>query len=219
MKEREEGLERSKGLGKNFSRNRKRKDRSESDFYQTPYCLTEEFLRNHSIGRWSFESTIADFCSGDGAIQVVLRRNGFLNLIERDLRRGDDFFDLDPEESYEYGLMNPPFRLFNDWVCQCYRIFSTEFCLLGPTTYLQGVGRYNSEGTGIFQHETWRLAYVYTFNRYPMLSIDLRQDGLIKTGMQTLSWFVFNRTDSICQLRWLDIDRYVHRKGTRRVNL
>jgi hypothetical protein len=55
-----------------------------------------------------------------------------------------------------------------------------------------------------------------------MLSAELRPDGLIETGMQALSWFIWTRHDEAVDgfkygedtiHRWLDIDRYVLRKG------
>jgi hypothetical protein len=53
-----------------------------------------------------------------------------------------------------------------------------------------------------------------------MLSEKLRPDGLIETGMQALSWFVWTKYEEAVNggyrqntiHRWLDIDRYVFRK-------
>jgi hypothetical protein len=206
-------------IGKNFSRNRPRADRLEADFYQTPHCLTHEFLMSHAYKAWPKNCNVADFCCGKGAIQDVLIKHGFFTKFSNDLMDGFDFFALkaDPSKNiFEYGLMNPPFRLFNKWAEHCFEIFSKEFVLLGPTTYQQGLGRFNADGTGIFQQADWVLSYVYTFNRYPMLTAELRSDGFIETGMQALSWYVWRKrklcktTDTV--LRWLDIDRYVLRK-------
>jgi hypothetical protein len=50
----------------------------------------------------------------------------------------------------------------------------------------------------------------------------LRPDGLIETGMQALSWFIWTRYDEAIGTfkfegetihRWLDIDNFVLRKG------
>jgi hypothetical protein len=211
--------------GKNFSRNRARLDRIEADFYQTPHCLTHEFLVSHACKAWPQKCNVADYCCGKGAIQDVLMKHGYLTKYSYDLMNGNNFFDLlgvHPKENLiEYGLMNPPFRLFNDWVKHCFDIFSKEFVLLGPTTYLQGVSRFNSQGTGIFQNKEWDLTFIYTFNRYPMLSSELRPDGLIETGMQALSWFVWTKRKGRERRkepihRWLDIDRYVLRKGRKK---
>jgi hypothetical protein len=209
--------------GKNFSRNRPRAERLESDFYQTPHCLTQtlvdgikDYLNVRKV------DTVCDYCSGAGAIVKVLHGNGF------SVRFGDirdpiktNFFDIGPGD--KYGIMNPPFRLFNKWAEHCFKVFDTGFALLGPTTYLQGVGRYNKDGTGIFQNKEYPLDIIYTFNRYPMLSANLRPDGLIETGMQALSWFVWRKVkpedfrpiETAC--RWLDIDSFVLRKGRKSI--
>jgi hypothetical protein len=205
--------------GKNFSRNRPRADRIESDFYQTPYCLTQtlvdgikDYLNVRKV------DTVCDYCSGAGAIVKVLHENGF-SVHFGDVRDPikTNFFDIGPGD--KYGIMNPPFRLFNKWVEHCFKVFDVGFALLGPTTYLQGIGRYNREGSGIFQKREYPLDMIYTFNRYPMLSAKLRPDGLIETGMQALSWYVWRKMkpeDFHCietAHRWLDIDSFVLRKG------
>jgi hypothetical protein len=210
--------------GKNFSRNRPKADRIEADFYQTPYCLTQSFVDRHIKVYWEpdrEENTICDYCSGAGAIVKVLHDNGF-NVKYGDIRDPikTDFFNIGPGD--EYGLMNPPFRLFNQWVEHCFNVFSVSFALLAPTTYLQGVKRYNKRyQDGIFQNQTYPLTHIYTFNRYPMLSENLRPDGLIETGMQALSWFVWTKRSEAAGYagdtihRWLDIDCFVLRKGKR----
>jgi hypothetical protein len=213
------------GKGKNFSRNRPRLDRAEADYYQTPHCLTDEFVKAHILDRWPQGCEIADFCCGGYAIQKVLVKHGYKTTFSRDIIGHQcNFFDVyvDPpmgDMAFEYGIMNPPFRLFNKWVEHCFKVFSKEFALLAPTTYLQGIGRYNSEETGIFQNDDWNLSHIYTFNRYPMLSANLRPDDLIETGMQALSWFVFQRIRTqnhrVTEHRWIDIDKHVLRKGRR----
>jgi hypothetical protein len=212
--------------GKNFSRNRAKADRMEADFYQTPYCLTQAFVDRHIKVYWEpdkEEKTICDYCSGSGAIVKVLNDSGF-RVISGDIRDSGkmDFFNIGKEQGDEYGLMNPPFRIFNQWAEHCFKVFSVSFALLAPTTYLQGVKRYNKKHQdGIFQNQAFPLTHIYTFNRYPMLSENLRPDGLIETGMQALSWFVWTRRSEAAGYagdtihRWLDIDCHVWRKGKR----
>jgi hypothetical protein len=190
----------------------------EADFYQTPLCLTQSLINEmiDFLEVWEID-TICDYCSGSGAIVQVLYDNGF-KVQYGDIRETlkTDFFNIGPGD--KYGIMNPPFRLFNKWVEHCFKVFEVGFALLAPTTYLQGVGRYNKDGIGIFQNKEYPLTHIYTFNRYPMLSAELRADGLIETGMQALSWFVWQKREEDAGYRdtihrWLDIDRFVVRKG------
>jgi len=220
-------------MGKNFSRNQKRENRNEADFYQTPYCLTKALLEYFSQREIDLSNLyldkirIADYCCGKHAIgQVVssfLKEKNILNvfLLETDLNKGVDFLNIKTmgENKFhfgirpEIGIMNPPFKLFNKWVEKCFEVFTVGFALLAPTTYLQGISRFNKNGTGIFQNKNYPLTHVLTFNRYPMLSAELREDGKIETGMQALSWFIFQRGKANITLHdWLDIDEYVLRK-------
>jgi hypothetical protein len=223
--------DREKTKGKNFSRNRPRPDRIGGDFYQTPHCLTRSIIDCHIKASWEPDgNAICDFCSGDNAIVKVLNNNGY-NVIHSDIKYNEqfpyyqDFFAISKIRGY--GIMNPPFRLFNKRVEHCFEVFGRSFALLAPTTYLQGVKRYNKRyQDGIFQNPKYPLTHVYTFNRYPMLSAELRPDGLIETGMQALSWFVWTRLDEDIGTfkysgdtvhRWIDIDSFVLRKGRKRI--
>lgn len=223
-------------MGKNFSRNQKRENRNEADFYQTPHCLTRAFIDYAFIKdnlfdiSYKTDFSIADFCCGKKAIGDVIRSYSItdnkedLKLIETDLSEGVDFFSLSKEEIQnlcfgrlpDIGIMNPPFRLFNKWVEKCFEVFTVGFALLAPTTYLQGVSRFNKNMSGVFQNFDYPLTDILTFNRYPMLSKELREDRKIETGMQAISWFVFQKGLSKGRLGtahdWLDIDEYVLRK-------
>ncbi len=216
-------------MGKNFSRNQKRENRNEADFYQTPHCLTKallEYFSQRSVDLSSLylnNMVVADFCCGEHAIGQVLRKysDRFSVLFESDLKTGRDFLKTPTTELKEHccegkesiGIMNPPFKLFNKWVEKCFEVFTVGFALLAPTTYLQGVSRFNKNDTGIFQNKDYPLTHVLTFNRYPMLSAELREDGKIETGMQALSWFIFQKgKPNITIHDWLDIDEYVLRK-------
>ncbi|GHU64982.1 hypothetical protein FACS189447_03060 [Spirochaetia bacterium] len=200
--------------GKNFSRNRPRADRMEADFYQTPSCLTETFINEHMKRFWSQKLPICDYCCGEGAMSDILEQDGY-DVIKADISRGQDFFQQ--KEKKPYGVMNPPFRLFNKWVEHCFKVFTVSFALLAPTTYLQGVSRYNSRCDGIYQKKDYPLAHIYTFNRYPLLTARLRPDDLIETGMQALSWYVWDNGDpplgTETTHHWIDIDKYVFRKS------
>lgn len=215
-------------MGKNFSRNQKRENRNEDDFYQTPHCLASTFLQKvfkENIFEINSRNDVlvADFCCGKSAIGQVIRNypDKFSVLFESDLKTGRDFLKTPTTELKEHccegkeslGIMNPPFRLFNNWVEKCFEVFDIGFALLAPTTYLQGVHRFNRNGTGIFQNKDYPLTHVLTFNRYPMLSTELREDSKIEIGVQALSWFVFQKGKPNTTVHdWLDIDEYVLRK-------
>ena len=86
--------------GKNFSRNRARVDRAEADFYQTPHCLTDEFISHHAVGNWPTDACIADFCCGKKAIQTVLEKRGYTSLYASDMNEGFNYFDFHGEGTF-----------------------------------------------------------------------------------------------------------------------
>ena len=112
-------------MGKNYSRNQKREQRNKNDFYQTPHCLTEEFAKAHILPYWKRPITISDFCCGKRAIQDALAKYRINISFSCDIEEGFDFFALIVDQSkaiFEYGIMNPPFRLFNKWVEHCFMV-------------------------------------------------------------------------------------------------
>lgn len=184
--------------GKNFSCNNVRGQRKKSDFYETPYSLTRQFLeREHIAG------PVLEPCSGDGAIVKVLREHG-LDVIERDITRGDDF--LADTGRYVSIVTNPPFSLAFEFIVKCKEV-TDYFALLLPISYLHGKQRYDS----IYSDVAFPLSTVYVFTRYPMLGQPLREDGKYPTGMMVYAWFVWHKTTSHREpvIKWIDNHAYV----------
>jgi len=200
--------------GHNYSKGRKYTERNKNDFYQTPYCLTKTFFDSYISKKWQYKNyTIGDLCCGQKAIGKVLKENG-CNVYEEDLEGGFDFFLTTVE--MPYGVMNPPFRLFDEWVEKCFDVFTISFALLAPLNYLHGQYRYDN----LFKREGYPLDEVWVFSRYPMLTNELSSDGLIDTGMQAYAWFVFTAGKQVDNsvVHWIDINPYVRRKTKSRVN-
>lgn len=195
--------------GKNYSLNNASKKRKESDFYETPYCLTETFLSADLS--WEDLPTL-DPCCGKGAIGKVLLDEGLSvgNLIEHDIDKdGIDF--LSYQNPCPQIISNPPYSLANEFILHAKEIATERFAFLLPLSYLQGSKRYNT----IWKDETYPLHRVYVFNRFPMMGLPLREDGMLeKTGMMALAWYVWeNSPKNWPEIRWLDIDPYIlHKK-------
>jgi hypothetical protein len=196
-------------MGKNFSRNNASGKRKESDFYETPYCLTRTFLEASDYF-WEPSYSIVEPACGHGAVTKVLKEYGFSKIIEYDIATtGKDF--LQDKEKYAYLITNPPFSLAQEFILHAKEIIKYKFALLLPLTYLQGSKRLKE----IWSDKEFPLDSVYVFNRYPMLGVPLREDGKITTGMQSLAFFTWNRAwkGHEPRIRWIDIDKYVCRKG------
>lgn len=196
-------------MGKNYSRNNASGKRKESDFYETPYCLTRTFLEADE-DNWSLAPSIVEPACGHGAITKVLNDFGFLNITEYDLMADGKNF-LEDGHEYEYLITNPPYSLAHEFILHAKKIIGQRFAMLLPLTYLQGSKRLKE----IWSDKQFPLELVYVFNRYPMLGVPLREDGKIPTGMQTYAWFVWSRAwkGHEPRIRWLDIDKYILKKG------
>jgi hypothetical protein len=201
-------------MGKNFSRNQAGEDRNENDFYQTPYCLTrtfmEKFYKYHETRKGIH---IMEPAAGHGAITKVLDEFG-CDIIARDIITGYDFLKSTLKSAWI--ITNPPYKNSTTWIQKCKEIANTGFCLLLPTTYLQGKERYDK----VWSDKDYPCVAVYTFTRYPMLETTVREDGKCHTGMQSLSWFVWvNKKNTIREYpndtvhRWIDINDFIVRKG------
>lgn len=191
-------------MGKCFSKVNKGQ-RKESDFYQTPYSMTEQLLEIEK-----FSEPILEPSSGNGAIVRILKKF-YSNINENDIQTGYDFLSMcDFSTMYPSIITNPPFSLANEFIEKCYKICAYKFALLMPLVYLHGQKRYEQ---GLFR----ALKRVYVFTRMPMLTNEIRDDGKYNTGMQVYAWFVFENTSAtFCKLPeigWIDNSKYVLRKG------
>lgn len=185
--------------GKNFSCNNQGK-RKESDFYETPYSITQQFLDAEKINHKEiFEPSCGNF-----AITKVLENNGY-KVVSKDLKFGDNFLLQDKKDYTECIVTNPPFSLANNFIKKAKEI-SNYFAFLLPLSYLHGKKRYDE----IYSDKSFPLARVYIFTRYPMLGDELREDGRYRTGMMVYAWYVFDKNYSGEPIiRWIDNHSYV----------
>jgi hypothetical protein len=190
--------------GKNYSRGNSDK-RKESDFYETPYSLTEELLK--ADDDWDFSRLIKDPCCGNGAIVKVLNKY-FDTVLSSDLSDGTDF--LADNTCVTYLITNPPYSIANECVIHAKEVVTCKFAMLLPLTYLQGSYRYNN----IWMDEVFPLRKAWVLNRYPMLGDPLRDDGKFRTGMQSYIWAIWDKHyKGHPELGWIDVDKYVLKKG------
>lgn len=178
--------------GKNFSCNNTGK-RHLSDFYQTPYCLTDLLLEKEELF-----GTVLECACGDGAI--VRRLPYCTNWYDKER----DF--LKETECYDIVITNPPYSLAQEFILKAKSVAREKIIFLLPLSYLHGKKRYDI----IYQDKDFPLKKVYVFTRYPMLEETVRPDGKHRTGMMVYAWFVWDkRYHGLPQIDWLDNNEYV----------
>jgi hypothetical protein len=178
--------------GKNFSCNNMGQ-RKKSDFYETPYSITQQFLDREKLN-----GSILEPASGSGAISKILIKNGY-EVISKDLSLGDDF--LKESNKFDTIITNPPFSLAFEFIQKAKEI-SDYFAFLLPLSYLHGKKRFDN----IYSDEKFPLSRIYVFTRYPMLGEPLRKDGKYNTGMMVYAWFVWDKFSVGREpiIRWID---------------
>jgi len=189
-------------MGKCYSLTNKDNKRADSDFYQTPTSLVNEYFK------YKLEmlqgKTILDPCCGENAIGKALHSlDPTLNIVEKDLRYGEDFFN--ETNHYDIIIANTPFQKSTNWIEKAYEVADTIFFIL-PLSHLQGNERY--------QKDTYRyLKDVAIFTRFVMYENEIRPDGLFNCGMMATGWFYFSKDkDKVKEkptLSWVDVQEYV----------
>ena len=178
--------------GKNFSLCNSPK-RHKSDFYQTPYCLTDLLLTVEK-----FEGSILEPACGQ--LAIVNRLPYCTRYYDKDV----DF--LQETTRYDNIITNPPFSLAKEFILKAKEICDKKFVFLLPISYLHGKERYDI----IWTDKKFPLRTVYVFTRYPLLEDTVRPDGKCKTGMMVYAWFVWDKNyEGDPTIQWLDIDEYI----------
>jgi hypothetical protein len=187
--------------GKNFSLNNVNGKRRKSDFYETPYSLTQLLL-----DRETMLGNILEPACGDGAIVKVLKDNGYTEITAYD--KETNF--LKETKKYDTVITNPPFSLAYEFIQKAKEVSENKIYMLLPLNYLHGKKRYDN----IYQDKDFGLRSVYVFTRYPLLGELLRKDGKHNTGMVVYAWYVFQKGyNGNPEIDWLDNDSYILRKG------
>lgn len=178
--------------GKNFSCNNLGQ-RRKSDFYETPYSLTERLLEQEH-----FTPPILEPAQGAGAITRVLQKKG-IDVVAYDSEV--DF--LQEQRKFPSIITNPPFSLSLEFILRAKQVAGDKFAFLLPLSYLHGKTRYDE----VYTDALFPLARVYVLTRYPMLGADpLREDGKYRTGMMVYAWYVWDKKykESSPHICWID---------------
>ena len=179
--------------GKNFSANNATGKRRKSDFYETPYSITEHLLRAEYF---DFDLTICEPACGKNAITKVLQTK-WNHVTAYDIEKN---FLFDTNE-YDYIITNPPFSLAYEFIQKAKFLTRKKFAFLLPLSYLHGKKRFDN----IYSDRKFGLKKVHVFTRYPMLGESLREDGKYNTGMMVYAWYIFeNDYSKNPTIHWID---------------
>jgi len=174
-----------------------RGQRKKSDFYETPYSMTEQLYMAEEFN----SCDCCDPACGNRAIGKVLRHR-FNGFYESDIKFGDDFLNSSDDEMTTI-ITNPPFSLAHEFIQKAKSIYTDKIAFLLPVSYLHGQKRYEDK---IFSE----LKCIYVFTRYPMLGEQLREDGKYHTGMIAYAWYIWTKGwKKEPVIKWIDNQKYV----------
>ena len=169
-----------RALGKN-----KKEDRPKNDFYCTPFSLTWELTKRHSIKHaW-------DPACGQGSIAIALEEKG-VEVEASDINPQFDpegysrqFFEF-TEPLSEIIITNPPFSLWDLFVYHAKLLDAKKIIYIGKTDYFSANGRSKS---GIWKE----LKHDEIFNRKVDYQTPYREDGFFHVGAMTSAWFIWEK--------------------------
>jgi len=111
---------------------------NEKDEYYTPKILVEpilKYLKQNSTVWCPFDTEDSEFV-------ILLKENGHKVLYSH-IWYGQDFFNYEPKETYDYIISNPPFTLKLDVLSRLYKIGKPFAMILGlPILNYQEVGEF-----------------------------------------------------------------------------
>ena len=195
-------------MGKNFSCNNLGQ-RKKSDFYETPYSITHQFLQAFP---WLGIRDILEPSSGNGAIVRVLDHFALGVVVGLDplTDPGYDFLTYSFNRKFDLVITNPPFSLAEEFIKKAKEVSNRFIAFLLPLSYLHGKGRYDR----VYNDTKFTLRSVYIFTRYPMLGEPLREDGKYHTGMMVYAWYLWDKEyEGKPTISWLDNNEYVLKKN------
>lgn len=187
--------------GKAYANRKPEPERPKGDFYETPTCMTEELV---NTGVLDGVKTIWDPCCGKFAITKVLEKHGF-ECFANDIMYGDDYLSKDYQK-HECIVMNPPFKLFDQFVEKAKRE-ADLVCAIGKATFF---GSHSRNVNGIWDN----LREVYFFDRQIAFDIPQDEDGKVQCGMLVSGWFVWDMNyKGKPTINVIDMQKYIKKKG------
>ena len=197
-------------MGKAYANRKPESEHPLNDYYPTPACMTQELLNSGTFFPSGLNMRIFDPCCGQYAIGNVLRQNGYTNIIEKDLIYGDDFLAKDEDGNYkdltkyDIIIMNPPFKLFDEFVKKAKLQAKYVYCIGKPNFF----GAHNRNIEGLWNGLKWCLI----FDR--MIAFDKPEvNGKVECGMLVSCWFIWDwEYDRPAWIKILDMQKYIRSK-------
>ena len=192
--------------GKAYANRKPEALRPQGDFYETPSPMLIELLENNYFYP-DKNARIFDPCCGNYRIGNTLRKYGYTNITEKDIVYGDNFLAKDKDGNYtdltkyDVIIMNPPFKLFDEFVKKAKLQAKYVFCIGKPNFF----GAHSRNISGLWNGLKWCLI----FDR--MIAFDKPEvNGKVECGMIVSCFFVWDwEYDKNPMIKILDVQKYI----------
>ena len=134
--------------GKNYSANNLGQ-RKKSDFYETPYSLTEHILDEEIL----YGSVLEPACGNGAIVKVFDKYNLAITFYDKEV----DF--LKEKRKFDSIITNPSFSLAYEFIQKAKEVSDNKIVLLLPLSYLHGKQRLDN----IWEDKNFPLKCIYVF--------------------------------------------------------
>jgi len=108
---------------------------NKSDYYETPWQCVQALIDKV---KFSKNTIFLDPCCGKNkVIGNTLRKNGYENIVEKDILYGDDFLQFpeykgteEVQKLYHTIIANPPYSIKNDFINKAFKVADTVYMIL-----------------------------------------------------------------------------------------
>lgn len=143
------------------SNTKRNKEARHDDLYSTPKEAVDVMLKYY--GNMLRVCKVLEPCCGLGAISKPMVGRGIkvdsIDLYDHGYGTpGIDFLSFTPEKEYDFVVMNPPFKLTEEFMDKALQVAKVGVVMFNRLTTLESIGRATK-----FANGEWPLAHVHVF--------------------------------------------------------
>lgn len=183
-----------------MGKHQKVEEREKDDFYATPPKEVKNILNKEKL----YGTILENSCGAGHIAEVVKEQYPFNDVIATDLidrgygEGGLDFLsdDYPYADNIDTIIMNPPFKLIEDFVIKSLKIVQKKVVLLARLQFVESITRYES----IFSKAPPTRIWFYVDRINPVKNGNFEQ---YKSPSMTFAWYVWDKIDNQKGFSWI----------------
>lgn len=171
---------------------------NKSDYYTTPWQCIQALIDKINLPK---DNTILDPCCGKNkVIGNILKKNGYENIVEKDILYGNDFFT--EYKLYHTIIANPPYSIKNEFINKALKTANIVYMIL-PANVIN----YNEFQEKYLDTPT----YVGRYLMRPKFFMDEEEKERPRLGgVSAYAWFVWSMNSTTYESweKYIDLREY-----------